>query len=149
MVPPQVSIDKGAAERGKLAQHLQDLEAEVSLLQQLNHPNIVRYLVGVGWVGIWLCQRQRGGGMSSARLLAHPALQYSVAGPRQQPGIWARPMGNTSPPRLQGTERGEAALHIFLEYVPGGSIASLLAKFGESVHLCGKGQQAGHAECAA
>lgn len=29
-----------------------------------------------------------------------------------------------------GTERTEAALNIFLEYVPGGSIASLLAKFG-------------------
>jgi hypothetical protein len=32
---------------------------------------------------------------------------------------------------VQGTERSDAALHIFLEYVPGGSIASLLAKFGE------------------
>ncbi|XRB04505.1 protein kinase domain-containing protein [Pycnococcus provasolii] len=29
-----------------------------------------------------------------------------------------------------GTERTAEALHIFLEYVPGGSIASLLAKFG-------------------
>lgn len=31
---------------------------------------------------------------------------------------------------LQGTEKGSDALTIFLEYVPGGSIASLLAKFG-------------------
>lgn len=29
-----------------------------------------------------------------------------------------------------GTERTEDSIHIFLEYVPGGSIASLLAKFG-------------------
>ncbi len=32
--------------------------------------------------------------------------------------------------RYIGTERTPAAIHIFLEYVPGGSIASLLAKFG-------------------
>lgn len=31
---------------------------------------------------------------------------------------------------LQGTEKSEECLHIFLEYVPGGSIASLLARFG-------------------
>lgn len=29
-----------------------------------------------------------------------------------------------------GTERTEDAINIFLEYVPGGSIASVLAKFG-------------------
>ena len=32
--------------------------------------------------------------------------------------------------KLQGTEKSEGSLNIFLEYVPGGSIASLLAKFG-------------------
>ncbi len=31
---------------------------------------------------------------------------------------------------LQGTERTKEHFNIFLEYVPGGSIASLLAKFG-------------------
>ena len=31
----------------------------------------------------------------------------------------------------QGTERTKEHFNIFLEYVPGGSIASLLAKFGE------------------
>ena len=37
-----------------------------------------------------------------------------------------------APPLLQGTEKSEegSCLNIFLEYVPGGSIASLLAKFG-------------------
>ena len=33
--------------------------------------------------------------------------------------------------RFQGTERTKEHFNIFLEYVPGGSIASLLAKFGE------------------
>lgn len=36
-----------------------------------------------------------------------------------------------APALLQGTERTDTALNIFLEYVPGGSIAGLLAKFGE------------------
>lgn len=31
---------------------------------------------------------------------------------------------------MQGTEKTQDSLNIFLEYVPGGSIASLLAKFG-------------------
>lgn len=31
---------------------------------------------------------------------------------------------------LQGTDKNEQHLNIFLEFVPGGSIASLLAKFG-------------------
>lgn len=33
---------------------------------------------------------------------------------------------------VQGTEKTEETLNIFLEYVPGGSIASLLGRFGES-----------------
>lgn len=71
----QVSLGQrgGPQAAAKLAEHVRSLEAEVSLLQDLNHPNIVRYL---------------------------------------------------------GTERTQDALNIFLEYVPGGSIASLLAKFG-------------------
>lgn len=56
----------------KLSEHIKSIEGEVSLLQHLDHPNIVRYL---------------------------------------------------------GTERTSEALNIFLEYVPGGSIASLLSKF--------------------
>ena len=31
----------------------------------------------------------------------------------------------------QGTDRDDEHLNIFLEFVPGGSIASLLTKFGE------------------
>jgi len=71
----QVSLGQrsGPQAAAKLAEHIRSLEAEVQLLQDLNHPNIVRYL---------------------------------------------------------GTERTQDALNIFLEYVPGGSIASLLAKFG-------------------
>ena len=34
----------------------------------------------------------------------------------------------------QGTDRSHDCLNIFLEYVPGGSIASLLAKFGNIMH---------------
>ena len=34
---------------------------------------------------------------------------------------------------MQGTEKTDETLNIFLEYVPGGSIASLLAKFGASL----------------
>jgi serine/threonine protein kinase len=71
----QVSLGQrgGPQAAAKLAEHVRSLEAEVQLLQDLNHQNIVRYL---------------------------------------------------------GTERTQDALNIFLEYVPGGSIASLLAKFG-------------------
>ncbi len=44
-------INKAAGDRGgKLAENLRSLEAEVQLLQQLNHANIVRYLVRVGSV---------------------------------------------------------------------------------------------------
>ena len=32
----------------------------------------------------------------------------------------------------QGTDRTEECLNIFLEFVPGGSISSLLSKFGAS-----------------
>ena len=34
------------------------------------------------------------------------------------------------PPVVQGTDRDDEHLNIFLEFVPGGSIASLLNKFG-------------------
>ncbi len=37
---------------------------------------------------------------------------------------------------MQGTEKTDETLNIFLEYVPGGSIASLLAKFGMSPVSC-------------
>ena len=36
----------------------------------------------------------------------------------------------------QGTDRDDEHLNIFLEFVPGGSIASLLTKFGELAALC-------------
>ena len=76
MAVKQVSIARDEALRGQVAAHVHSLEAEVMVLKQLHHPNIVRYL---------------------------------------------------------GTERVSSdmsSLNIFLEYVPGGSIASLLSKFG-------------------
>lgn len=66
-------VGQGGQVNGKIAEHIRSLEAEVMLLKDLNHPNIVCYL---------------------------------------------------------GTERTRDALNIFLEYVPGGSIASLVTKFG-------------------
>lgn len=72
MAVKQVHVSKAGS--SKVSEHVTALEAEVRLLQQLDHPNIVRYL---------------------------------------------------------STETTNDALHIFLEFVPGGSIASLLAKFGE------------------
>lgn len=73
MAVKQVSLGHSGSSSTKLAEHIKSLEAEVNLLKQLDHPNIVRYL---------------------------------------------------------GTEKTGKVLNIFLEYVPGGSIASLLANFG-------------------
>ncbi len=73
MAVKQVSLGHSGSSSTKLAEHIKSLEAEVNLLKQLDHPNIVRYL---------------------------------------------------------GTDKTGKILNIFLEYVPGGSIASLLANFG-------------------
>lgn len=73
MAVKQVSLGFGSASAAKVAEHIKSVEAEVNLLKQLDHPNIVRYL---------------------------------------------------------GTEKTSKVLNIFLEYVPGGSIASLLSNFG-------------------
>ncbi|KAF5939774.1 hypothetical protein HYC85_024033 [Camellia sinensis] len=71
----QVSIAGNSASKEKNTgfAHIRELEEEVNLLENLSHPNIVRYL---------------------------------------------------------GTTREEASLNILLEIVPGGSISSLLGKFG-------------------
>lgn len=69
----QVCIAQNNITKDRAQAHIRELEEEVKLLQNLSHPNIVRYL---------------------------------------------------------GTAREEDALNIFLEFVPGGSIASLLGKFG-------------------
>ncbi len=73
MAVKQVALTKDETLKGRVAEHIKALEAEVAVLRQLNHKNIVRYL---------------------------------------------------------GTERTDDTLNIFLEYVPGGSIASLIEKFG-------------------
>ncbi|KAL9341565.1 hypothetical protein Peur_064890 [Populus x canadensis] len=69
----QVLIAANGATRERAQAHIKELEEEVKLLQNLSHPNIVRYL---------------------------------------------------------GTVREEETLNILLEFVPGGSISSLLGKFG-------------------
>lgn len=69
----QVHLTKNEALKGRVAEHIKALEAEVAVLQQLSHENIVQY---------------------------------------------------------HGTQRTEDNLNIFLEYVAGGSIASLLQNFG-------------------
>ncbi|KAI8004169.1 Mitogen-activated protein kinase kinase kinase NPK1 [Camellia lanceoleosa] len=69
----QVSIAGNSASKEKTQAHFRELEEEVNLLENLSHPNIIRYL---------------------------------------------------------GTTREEASLNILLEIVPGGSISSLLGKFG-------------------
>ncbi|XP_028125961.1 mitogen-activated protein kinase kinase kinase NPK1-like [Camellia sinensis] len=69
----QVSIAGNSAAKEKTQAHIRELEEEVNLLENLSHPNIVRYL---------------------------------------------------------GTTREDALLNILLEIVPGGSISSLLGKFG-------------------
>lgn len=73
MAVKQVTLTKDEALKGRVAEHIKALEAEVAVLRGLDHPNIVRYL---------------------------------------------------------RTERCDDTLNIFLEYVPGGSIASLIDKFG-------------------
>lgn len=41
----QVRVPRAAAIRGKVAAHLNGLEADIAVLRRLQHPNIVRYLV--------------------------------------------------------------------------------------------------------
>ena len=41
----QVLISKDKHVAGRVKEHLEVLEAEVTMLRDLNHPNIVRYLV--------------------------------------------------------------------------------------------------------
>ncbi|KAL3505884.1 hypothetical protein ACH5RR_031266 [Cinchona calisaya] len=69
----EVSIAANSASKERTQVHIRELEEEVSLLKNLSHPNIVRYL---------------------------------------------------------GTAREHESLNILLEFVPGGSISSLLGKFG-------------------
>lgn len=66
---------------------------------------------------------------------------HSIVWPVQSERSWP---GMT---RLQGSERQDEFIHIFLEFVPGGSIAQLLTRFGESVCGLGGGTQLPAARC--
>jgi serine/threonine protein kinase len=87
---------------GRVNEQVVSLEKEVAVLKQLDHPNIVRYLVSC--VTLW------------------PTLVNKVSVDHQQ--------DRTESFIAQGTERTDECLNIFLEFVPGGSIASLINKFG-------------------
>ena len=45
----QVTISKEEAIAGRVAQHVRELEKEVEVLKNLNHRNIVRYLVSTSF----------------------------------------------------------------------------------------------------
>lgn len=58
---------------------------------------------------------------------------WCIATSRMPPAAndgWSCTLNRQASGRMQGTEKTDDSLNIFLEYVPGGSIASLLAKFG-------------------
>ncbi len=48
----QVRVPRAAAVRGKVAAHLNGLEADIAVLRRLQHPNIVRYLVRMPTQGL-------------------------------------------------------------------------------------------------
>eukprot|EP00850_Spirogloea_muscicola_P014050 SM000098S25130 [mRNA] locus=s98:364693:369983:- [translate_table: standard] len=96
--------------RASLQEQARDLEEEVAVLRNLSHPNIV---------------------VSSA-VVRHdmlPAVTAAVTEAVALPMLaWQARASLLT--RYLGTDREEEALNIFLEFVPGGSIASLLSKFG-------------------
>jgi hypothetical protein len=132
----QVSFAKDEAVQGRVAEHLRALEMEVDVLKTLKHENIVQ--VGAGAAG-----RQAGRHPAIAPTDAAPDTGRAPRPPSARGGRSGHPPGRDSsgsnaevachpPSGLQylGTERTDDAINIFLEFVPGGSIASLLAKFG-------------------
>lgn len=76
------------------------------------------------------------GAAPPCRLALLPSCLHCAPGsPRLLPDLASQPpsfppLHRRNAPPAQGTEKTEESLNIFLEYVPGGSIASLLAKFG-------------------
>lgn len=124
----QVNISNEEAVAGRVAQHVKELEKEVEVLKNLQHPNIVRYLVGLAAISC---------GLPESSLLFDRLHGCGL------PLSWKLPQMKTERPDtawqicdmdVQGTHRSEDCLNIFLEYVPGGSIASLLTKFGKACH---------------
>ena len=108
----------------------------MALLQQLDHDNIVRYLVrGVGMCGGGRegHGRREGASRGDQSGPLDACARAAIRPPTHTPPTHLHSQPHPPPPPrapTQGIERTEESLNILLEYVPGGSIAGLLAKFG-------------------
>lgn len=108
---------------GRVTEHeaaVREVEKEVNFYRRLNHPNIVRYLVCRVQLPLSCSQHAK---QPVRRALGRSSLHRAVSSRAS--------LSNA----VQGTERTDDQLDIFLEFVPGGSIASLLEKFGALVLL--------------
>jgi hypothetical protein len=115
----QVRVPRAAAVKGKVAVHLSGLEADINVLRRLKHPNIVRYLVR--HIASTIPTTQHRGTLERRDRAAAARLCRRAF--KRAP----RPVGVSL---LQGSERQGEFINIFLEFVPGGSIATMLTKFG-------------------
>ena len=111
----QVPRGGGGTHARKVEENVRSVEEEVALLQQFDHPNIVRYLVGA--CGGLLAQQAAWAAERALSKASRAGRKRCAAGSSDH----ARFLSD-----LQGTEKTEEALNIFLEYVPG-AVASLTA----------------------
>ena len=111
----QVPRGGGGTHARKVEENVRSVEEEVALLQQFDHPNIVRYLVGA--CGGLLAQQAAWAAARALSKARRAGRKRCAAGSSDH----ARFLSD-----LQGTEKTEEALNIFLEYVPG-AVASLTA----------------------
>lgn len=70
-VAVQVDVPRGGgAHAKKVEDNIRSVEEEVQLLQQFDHPNIVRYLVRKGWDAYLACGGEVGFGLGLGRWAA-------------------------------------------------------------------------------